>query len=69
MRAPGVIRASFFRILRQISVTEPQLCSLDLARLRKNESPRFTKRIFRGALKDKSYVIRKDAYTLRLRQE
>jgi len=44
------IRASFLRILRQISVTEPRLCAFDLACLRKNESPRFTKRIFRGAL-------------------
>jgi len=43
------IRDSFLRILRQISVTEPRLCAFDLACLRKNESPRFTKRIFRGA--------------------
>jgi len=44
------IQSSFPRILRQISVTELLLCALDLACLRKNESLRFTKRIFRGAV-------------------
>jgi len=44
-------RCSFSRILRQISVTEPLLCALDLTCIRKNELSRFMKRIFRGALK------------------
>jgi len=43
-------RCSFRRILRQISATEPRLCAFDLACLRRNESSRFVKQVFRSSL-------------------
>jgi len=48
---PGDVPMLILQILHQLSLTEPGLNVFALACLRENESPRFTKRIFRGALK------------------